>query len=222
MSVPVATIALGLVVLPAFTFQDHLVLRAVQCLFSAVCLLIAGRRIRLVTTFSVFLAVVAVHLITPAGRVLARIVGFPLTLGALEVGLDKGLLIVGLVFISKLVIRADRFVQSEGVSLVGTVVYFFDRFMQRSDMGRNPGYTTREGGPCRRLSLGRLVTRIDELLISMYESDVASGAVKGQEPLAGTPRSAPSIGLWVFVAVHWALFGLGRLAAIPDLPALLP
>ena len=66
-----------------------------------------GRRMRWGRTALFFTAVVAFNLATPGGRVLVSPAGFPVTAGALEVGVTKALALTGLLLLSKVGIRRD-------------------------------------------------------------------------------------------------------------------
>ena len=80
-----------------------------------------------------FAAVVAFNLATPGGRVLAAPAGFPVTAGALEVGLTKALGLTGLLLLSKVGIRRDLRLPGRPGRLLDLTLAYVRAFLE-SDM----------------------------------------------------------------------------------------
>ena len=81
--------------------------RAIQLALLIAVVLIIRRRMRWGRTAAFFVAVVVFNLATPGGRVLFEVFGFPVTAGALGVGLSKALGLTSLLLLSKIGIRRD-------------------------------------------------------------------------------------------------------------------
>ena len=92
---------------PSMLVSSRPAARAAQLALLVVVALSIGRRVRWGRTAVFFAAVVAFNLATPGGRVLVAPAGFPLTAGALAVGLTKALGLTGLLLLSKTGIRRD-------------------------------------------------------------------------------------------------------------------
>ncbi|MDE0023040.1 MAG: hypothetical protein OXP69_01365 [Spirochaetaceae bacterium] len=92
---------------PSMLVSSTPAVRAAQLALLVIVALGIGRSIRIGRTVVFFAAVVAFNLVTPGGRVLAAPAGFPVTAGALEVGLAKAFGLTGLLLLSKIGIRRD-------------------------------------------------------------------------------------------------------------------
>ncbi len=227
----IVLVVTGLLSIPAFTLQDHLIIKAVQCLLFVVLAAAAARRIRVVPTASVFLAVLAVHLFFPAGKVLVRVAGWPLTLGALETGLDKALLVVGLVFLSRYSVRLGALSKAVSGTLLGMMLVYFEELTRSARLRTDNGAATDEQGVARAgipKSLGEVVRRLDDALVAAYAAVDGGGteaersldcAATGDESVSGA-ASAPATAV-AAAALQWLLFLAGRLSLIPDIGDLL-
>lgn len=94
-------------VAPSMLVPSSPAVRATQLGLLAIFGVALGRRVRWGRTALFFAAVVVFNLATPGGRVLVAPAGFPVTAGALEVGLTKALGLTGLLLLSKIGIRRD-------------------------------------------------------------------------------------------------------------------
>lgn len=148
---PTPLFFIGLATVPAFVFQESLVYRPAEAgLFLLLCIL-AGKRIRPLPAAALLFSVTAASLLVPYGEVFARVFGFPLTVGALKFGLSRGILLLGLFYLSK-------FSVGPGLSLpgalgrgVGRVFYYFERFSESRE----------------KISLADLPGSLDEALTSV-------------------------------------------------------
>lgn len=115
----------GLLIMMAFIFQSALTIRAVQTVFFIILSILMGKRFRLLPNLIMILGVLLMHVITPRGQVLFYIGSWALTLGSLVQGLYKGLLLVGLIYISRVFVSRNlRFPGTVGQLLGGTFSYF--------------------------------------------------------------------------------------------------
>ena len=81
--------------------------RALLLLVLLVLVVSSQRRVRWGRTATFFVAVVAFNLAAPGGRVLLELGAFPVTEGALSVGLTKAFSLTSLLLLSKVGIRRD-------------------------------------------------------------------------------------------------------------------
>ncbi len=91
---------------------------------------LAGKRIQILYFTGLLASIVLFSLLNPFGRVLVNIGPWPITLGALEEGLSRGLRLVGMVFLSVAGIhRALRLPGRFGV-FFSEVLGFYDRLLE--------------------------------------------------------------------------------------------
>ena len=184
---------LGLLTLPALVFQDQALYRALNAALYLGLVLASGQRIRLLPPLLLLASVTAAALLTPYGKVLFSVWGWPITRGALLMGLSRGALLLGLFYLS-------RFSVLPGVDLPGRlgggiakVFFYFERFCDNRAA----------------LSIKDLPASLDRLLLAVSASD--SPAQAGPGPSRGH-RPAPP--LWLALAAPlgcWLLLLLDKL-----------
>lgn len=158
--------------------------RALLLLVLILLVLGTHRRMRWGRTATFFGAVVAFNLAAPGGRVLLEVGAFPITEGALRVGLTKAFSLTSLLLLSKVGIRRDLELPGRlGRLLTLTLAYV--RFLLEADvklLARDP------------------VARLDRLLMQ------AHGAVGTRLPTPSATRStATGIAiLTALLALQWA------------------
>ncbi|TVQ25222.1 MAG: hypothetical protein EA383_08825 [Spirochaetaceae bacterium] len=117
-------------ILPAYLFQQNLLVRIAQVLLFAWLATVNGKRIKwnyfviMVTSITFF------HTLNPFGEVLLSIGPYTMTRGALRGGLFRGVTIVGLVFLSLFSIRPDLKLPGKLGGLLGQVFYYFERVFE--------------------------------------------------------------------------------------------
>lgn len=100
----------GLFMLPALVFQQDLLFLGIQTLFLVMLQPILGKRIRVLPNLIMISTITALNLVQPYGRVLAEPFGFPVTVGALELGMRRSFMLISLIYLSKfMVIGSPRF-----------------------------------------------------------------------------------------------------------------
>jgi hypothetical protein len=85
----------------AVSLQDVMPVRFGQMVFFMILAGLMGRRVRLIPPAVMLLSVVVANLFSPNGRVLFSIWTLEVTYGALRLGLLKGSLLVGLIYVSR-------------------------------------------------------------------------------------------------------------------------
>ncbi len=184
---PRALFITGAALFPAFLLQQDIVLRAgLFALF--LCLnALSGRHIRIVQYLVVSAGIVAFNLVIPTGRVLATVIGLPLTEGALKAGLYKATAMVGLIALSQFSIRANLRLPGRVGGLIGSSLLYFERIM----------------GEKRTIDRKDVVGSIDTILLSVHTDPPAGDRAA---TLARTsPRGAAVLA--VVMLGSWALFG---------------
>ncbi len=227
----------GLLVIPAFALQTNLVIRVTQSLLFVALATAKGGRFRPLPLLLIGGTIVAVHLIFPSGRVLSTIGEFALTLGALELGLTKAFLIIGLVYLSRFTVEKHVPIPGRIGEFLSAVFEYFEAITERR------GRITRAVQK-RRFSLSGLVSRLDDVMIEVFESADEEPGTRvsspprerpeppdGPEPqeseavsesaakLPGRPLPRSSIrsitGYVLFVAINWAAFAADAMGLVP-------
>jgi hypothetical protein len=170
---PQAMFILGLLTLPAFLFQEKLLFRLPEAALFLLLALYTGNRIRPLPALLLLASVTAAALLAPYGRVLTQFFGLPITEGALKLGVSRAILLLGLLYLSKLsVVRGMAFPGRIGYG-VGKVFYYFERF-----------------SACRqRISIKNLPGSLDSLLLSVSAPECDGAA----SPTALVERRLPLI-----------------------------
>lgn len=190
-----------MILIVAFLFQGNLAVRVGQVALFAVLAVLSGKRLRWLYFVVMVVSITGFNLLTPFGRVIARIGPLAVTDGALEQGLLKGFAIVGLVFVSLFAVRADLMLPGRFGGLVARLFFYFERILE-----------TR-----RRVVPSRLVASLDEILLEIYPGDGGSdpGTVGGVTPpgpggrsepvAAGRTTAAGAVLVWGLAAVNVVL-----------------
>lgn len=149
------------------------------------------------------ISITLAHLLIPAGRILVRVGGFPITSLALESGLYRGLTLAGLFYISCFYVRRDTRLPGTIGMLLGRVFYYFNLFVSRSSLDRQNPIEFDRKKPIE-FDLRKPIESIDRILVETYGH--------GQEQ--GSPDPGTSIGgyflLSLLVVLGWSLFFIDR------------
>lgn len=180
----------GVLSLPAFLFGEavwsKVLLTAVYILLN----LLSGRRVKILPNVVLAAGIIAANLFTPFGRILLRAGTFPVTEGALRLGLLKSATIIGLVYLSRFTIRSDIRIPGRAGETFTLMLFFFERI------------TEQKFKPDRKDPWGGL----DALLMNVY---LAEGS--GESGM----RAGTSLGGYAFafgfLLLNWGMFFAERL-----------
>lgn len=155
----------------AVSLQSTVVVRCAQMVFFLIFAGLMGRRVRLLPPAVMLLSVVVANLFSPNGRVLFSVWRLDITYGALRLGLMKGTLFIGLIYISRVSVGPGlKFPGRFGALLLKTFAYFEQ---------------LTEKWP---LTHGDVLGRIDELLLTISRSDAGSARGEPRGPEAADGR----------------------------------
>ncbi len=153
----------GLILLCIFLLSQGWQTRAVLALIFGILAWLVGKRIR-ITYFILFItASVFFHLLVPVGRVIFEIGGISITQIALELGLEKGATLCGMVFGSLFTIRRDLQIRGRFGALLMRTLYYFELLFEYR----------------KQLRIRHLAEDIDAILLNVYsnqDDDVKSSS----------------------------------------------
>ena len=155
---------LGLFFIPAYLLQQSLLIRCIQFFILITVYILQGGRFRIAPNLMLVSGIVLAYIIRPAGKVLFMLLEFPVTEGALISGISKSLMLIGLIYISRLSVSSKLNFKGKGGNLIGRVFYYFEAITEGQGKFRfrkfyKPGAT------------GRFISYIDYLLISVENKD---------------------------------------------------
>ena len=127
---PQALFILGLLTLPAFLFQEKLLYRALDGVFFLILAIWAGKRIRPLLALLLLASVTLFALLVPNGRVVFTIMGLPVTEGAMNMGLSRGILLLGLFYLSKFTVVRGLVLPGRAGRGIARVLMYFERFTE--------------------------------------------------------------------------------------------
>ncbi len=160
----------GLTAMVAFSVQSVMSVRCGQMVFFMILAGLTGRRVRIMPAAVVLFSVVIANLFSPNGRVLFSIWKLEVTYGALRLGLLKGSLLVGLIYVSRASVRLDLKIPGYFGALLLKSFAYFEVLTEKW-----PG------------TRGGLLERIDDLL--MEASEDAGGDKEAAH--SGSGRGGP-------------------------------
>ncbi len=144
----------GIITIPAFIFQPDIILKSALTIFFIILASARGKKFKLLPNLLMAAGITAANLLTPFGRVLAEIGSLKITQGALEAGISKAALIIGLIYISRSSIRKGLSFPGRLGSLISLVFYYFEKITEGEKLGRK-----------------NLIAKLDEKLFSLSEED---------------------------------------------------
>lgn len=187
---PLPLFVCGLLTMPAFLFQQHLVVKIGQALLFAGLASLAGKKIKWLYFVIMVGSITAFHILTPLGRVLLELGPIRVTQGALRLGLLKGFTIVGLVFLSLGTISRDLSLPGSLGGLIGRLFYYFERVLDTKS----------------RIEAKDLIPSLDRILDDLYvPGRVDVGAAAGADTRKRKTTPAGIVAVSGLVVVNWAL-----------------
>ena len=163
---PKALCVAGLIIMPAFLFNPFLGFRILLFLFFWLIAWLCGKKNNPLITFTVILFITAFNLVVPHGQVLFSIGAFPITSGALALGLHRAITLAGLIMLSRAAIRPDLKIPGLFGDLIGESFRLFSIIMNQKQ----------------RITRKNLISDIDRMMIDLSGDD-------GQTP---APNAAPA------------------------------
>ena len=206
---------IGVATIPAFTLQERPGIKAILALIFLLAAGFSGKRIRAIPSALFFVGVVLVHLITPTGRVMFYLVGFPITEGSLLIGADKGFLIIGLVFLSRYAVRSRALSNLRTGSLLAETFACFEALREAFARARSEPEEFEQ----RTRAKIKLIDWVDDLLISVYQEQSVQPGISDSASMRGSTgetggytKMADRTGFAIAIfIIAWGSLVVGRL-----------
>ncbi len=112
--------------IPTFVFQTSLIVRILQTVVLVFIYNFTGRKFRIIPNALLFFSVTAAHLFQPMGMVITTILGLSITRGALTSGVSRSLLLIGLIYISRISVSPHLNLPGRFGHLLGSVFFYFE------------------------------------------------------------------------------------------------
>lgn len=122
-----ARLFFGIMMVPPFILQSGPGIKAVHVVLILLYSRSLGLRVRLLPGLLILAAVTVAGVLTPLGEVLFTVGSFPVTSGALEQGLRRGLNLVGMVYISRCSVSRRLTLPGKAGRLLSRVLYYFEQ-----------------------------------------------------------------------------------------------
>ncbi|HDQ13910.1 MAG TPA: hypothetical protein ENN41_03745 [Sediminispirochaeta sp.] len=189
---------IGLLMIPAFVLQSQLWLKGLQMALILLYGLCLGGRVRILPGLLLVSAVTAASLLTPLGRVIGSVLDFPITLGALEQGLHRGLNLVGLVYISRSAVSSKLRIPGRLGNLLYRVFFYFEELTSiRLHRGRSENFLS---------GIKERLLYIDQALLNWARGGQLSAEERRERGSAHRGDSMNILYPALFLGIHWFLF----------------
>jgi len=179
----------GLLVLPAFLFQNNLPAKASQTALFIILCAAGSRRMLILPPLIAFFSVTLMNLLSPHGEVLITIGRFPITETALHTGLHRALTLIGLIYLSKLAITRHTRLPGTLGALIAKTFFFFERMTEE----------------WKNIKEKRLLVKLDTLMLTL---EAAPAAAKKTGSSAPSSRRASIMFALIFITGNWLLLVL--------------
>jgi len=152
---PALRLSLGLLLTLALMFSPDL---RFQAALSIILVITDRSRIRIIPTLVMSASIISFNLLMPFGRVIATPAGFPLTEGALVLGIKKALALEGMLFISRWMLKPGIRLPGRSGSLVSQAFGIL-------------GHLTAER---KKLDPNKLIESMDDIMYGRAQEDTTS------------------------------------------------
>ncbi len=190
----------GLVALPAILLQDNPLGVMLQAIYVIILALTHGRKFRLLPNLILMLSVSSAHLLQPNGYLIVSIGSFPITLGALLLGLRKAFTLIALLYLSHYMVTGRPEFPGRLGKVISLQFYYFDKITS--------GW--REITPKR-----PFIKAVDTLMLNLTEEKAASIMSIGKDEVVFNRREL--LENILHTVVLWGLFLLGAWHILPTL-----
>ena len=200
----------ALIVIPAFLFQENVILKWFHVLFFILVSFFAGKRIKILPNLIMMSGITAANLLTPVGEVLFYILKFPVTSGALISGLEKSAMLIGMIYISKTALSGNISMNWKKRNVISDLFFYFEKIMegQESLSGKSNNSSDNKKDKRRYTPSGLindLIHKTDKKLLALENISKESVVLKTSADQSLYSKSLSWGFLIVFVSANWTL-----------------
>ncbi|MCK5671985.1 MAG: hypothetical protein KAH95_01340 [Spirochaetales bacterium] len=157
---PEQKLFLGLAFVPAYLLQQSVFIRTFQFILLLSIFIYKGGKFRIMPNMILIFGIIFAYILNPAGKVIVMAGKFPVTEGALMSGLSRALMLIGLIYLSRLSVSSKLNFKGKTGNLIGRVFYYFEAITEnQADFSFKNFY---KSGTAK-----RFINYIDNLLISL-------------------------------------------------------
>jgi len=138
---------------PPFLFQDNINILSLEVFGFFLLALLRRGKVKVLPSFFMIISITFFSLLVPYGKVLVKFWGFSVTQGALEGGLKKSLILVGMLFLSQLAFSKKVLLPGKIGSFISLVFFYLEEFSHRKVL----------------LNSKNIIESIDNNLMQVYE-----------------------------------------------------
>ena len=117
---------MGLVFIPAYLLQESIYIRTFQLIILISVYIYKGGKFRILPNLMLFSGILLAYILIPTGKVIIMLGNFPLTRGSVNSGLTRALMIIGLIYISRLSVSSKLNFKGNLGNLIGRVFFYFE------------------------------------------------------------------------------------------------
>lgn len=173
----------GLLLMPAFFLQDDFRIRWCQAVLFISLAVTTGTNFRVLPNLIMTGGVVIFNLMSPLGRVLFQWEFITITKDALISGLDKGALLVGVIYLSRFSVHKNLTLPGKAGNLFSEIFFCFDRITQGE-----------------RITRKNIISQLDNKLQAIEDDLKNAESLSSEKGLWHT--GAASV-LFIFVTMNW-------------------
>ncbi len=159
---PKVRMVMGLLFIPAFLLQNSVLIRSIQLGIIILLYILQGGKFHILPNVILISGIITAFLIRPAGVVLFSIWGFPVTEGALLSGISRAVILIGLIYISRLSVSSRLRLNSTAGNLLGRVFFYFEAITESNHTFPYKDIYRKGGG-------AELISYFDDLLLSVEQ-----------------------------------------------------
>jgi len=123
---PRQKLILGLAFVPAYLLQQSIYIRIFQFIVILSIFIFKGGKFRIMPNIILIFGIIFAYILNPAGKVIIMAGSFPVTEGALISGLTRALMLIGLIYLSRLSVSSKLNLKGKAGNLIGRVFFYFE------------------------------------------------------------------------------------------------
>ncbi len=200
--------ASALIVIPAFIFQDSVLLKWMHVFIFMSVSVMAGKRIRIIPNIIMLAGITAANLLTPVGEVMFHVMKFPVTKGALYSGLEKTALLTGMIYISRIALSGNFRISRNRRNMISDVFYYFERLMEGDRSPSGKIFSIRRERILHPAFISELIRMTDRKLLEMENSISNNDSGRISEELREYCVALSWIFLFIFAASNWLIYSI--------------